>query len=800
MIVSGFTQRKKMVQEEETPPGQHSHCFRCRKVNCTQFADNVTTCVMATCESCGWRCHDCKLLEHAMTCPQERVPCVNKGYGCPHTLKRSKMASHLPVCPASVVYCPEEWSRWPMHAKDQGVRLSLPSTKTYIDCGQLDVSLAMRDQRMLIDSLRAPRKLRRTLRNHLTMKYPAVPFPHHASSPESETAMSEDTTHTLSDDETGAPWDLSKPRPGLEESMRSRLFRVTREVSDSVVAALESNSNLSLSQTGLESAAQEDGGGDGEERCGHHAESLSRSLSPDPARGGHSGDEATRTTTGTSTGPPSLAEVREAAEKKMELVNKASSGNFDPKDQQQSRSSLERSVRSSVSSDRCSDHSSRSRSVLHDMGGTQLHKLTGQGMVGNSGDGGGGVGAEGDGVDADIRLHKMLGVNIGHECINKYVPKPASMYSFICAQDFRRDEYPWHFKNVHQEIHQGFCGWLEQRCPLAYLGCNFSFHRMAPAQPNTTLYHSWLQESFGLRSNAQPVPATAAADGGVLPACKNSRSSAERSSSCDPCEASSSAEEKNDEGVKNSDVPSTSGPSICDLANFDRDFDRNLEKDSQNKEQKLHKPNVCDINSLPDGLIRETHLSDSHVDNPGHAGTGVDSQASGDNTEAGHSADQRCLSVRPSIYTAYNWDSKVLFEYDVEEEEETQRHSLTGLPFELLQVIAKKLDSFSLCNLSLTCHLLREVCCTLLDEHGIVLLTWGKQRPGTGALWKVVNKRWIFSTSFEPIKSWRFTEGHTTITDHLKVCPYNQEKVCHSGDKQYVIPSHTGLLEEQSAS
>ena len=99
--------------------------------------------------------------------------------------------------------------RWPMHAKENGVKMSLPANKAHLDCGQLDVSLAMRDQRMLIDSLKAPRKLRRALRNDLYKKYPAVPFPRTASI-DSDVANSEGTAHTLSDDESGAPWDLNR--------------------------------------------------------------------------------------------------------------------------------------------------------------------------------------------------------------------------------------------------------------------------------------------------------------------------------------------------------------------------------------------------------------------------------------------------------------------------------------------------------------------------------------------------------------------------------------------------------------
>ncbi|RUS89911.1 hypothetical protein EGW08_002352 [Elysia chlorotica] len=563
MIVSGFTQKRSFPEDQAAEVNGHSHCIRCLRSTCTTPADQVTSCEMMTCDLCGWRCHRCKQAEHTLACPEEKVTCVNKEYGCPHLVKRSKMAAHLPVCPASVVCCSEEWSRWPMHNREKGMRLPLPETKTYIDCGQLDIGLAMRDQRMLIDSLRAPRKLRRTLRNALTQKYPAAPLMPHGRSHEVDMAASSDTSHTLSDDESDAPWDLSKPPPGLSESIKSKLFLVSKETTDNLVAALSksaatrSSSQDRLSGVGEASEVPDDRG---------QAVGLSfrsSSLPPDHTKGDNEPD-----------------------------------GSAEP----------------------------------------------------------------------EICLHKLLGLNIGFECINKYVYKSPSMYNFICAQNFRRDQFPWHFKNVHQDIHQGSQGWLEQRCPLAYLGCNFSFSRLEPAQPGAHVYHSWLQESFGLRRSDLPT-------------------------SC-------------------SDTSTASSP-------------------SQTSESEV-------------GASRRLRMR-----------------------------------VRPSIYTAMNWDSKVLFEYEVEEDEEDKgtnaQLNLLDLPYEILQAIAKNLDSFSLCNLALTSRKLRDICCSLLDDYGIVLLNWQRQKSGNGVTWKVVNKRWMFSTSFEPIRFWRFKENVPHMGDHLKECPFNKD-------------------------
>lgn len=296
-----------------------------------------------------------------------------------------------------------------MHARETGQRMPLPTSKTYLDCGQLDVGLAMRDQRMLIDSLRAPQKLRRILRNPLTQKYPAAPLNYRSSSFDSDMAASGNTSQTLSDDDTDAPWDLSKPHPGLRESIRNRLFLVTKETTESLASALEMTSSVLASSQNKNPV----NGCDGLKHVDNTLddENVKERSSCSPGRDDLSSDRK----------DSSFSRNSESAEKSVQLTGAGSN---------RASQSAERSVRSSVSSDRCSDASSRSKSTWHDIGGTQLYKLLGYQPE--------------DGQE--ISLAKMLGVNIGFECINKYVAKPPSMYTFICSQNFRRDEFKWHFK------------------------------------------------------------------------------------------------------------------------------------------------------------------------------------------------------------------------------------------------------------------------------------------------------------------------------------------------------------------
>ncbi|VDN98221.1 unnamed protein product [Rodentolepis nana] len=65
------------------------------------------------------------------------------------------------------------------------------------------------------------------------------------------------------------------------------------------------------------------------------------------------------------------------------------------------------------------------------------------------------------------------------EFFPRYVQKPAAMYTFLCNQDIPRAAYARHTL-LHSEAIVQADYWLEQRCPLAYLGCPFSVVRLRP--------------------------------------------------------------------------------------------------------------------------------------------------------------------------------------------------------------------------------------------------------------------------------------------------------------------------------
>ncbi|XP_016129564.1 F-box only protein 30-like [Sinocyclocheilus grahami] len=131
----------------------HIHCLKCVNRRCMIRPEPSISCDLMGCPLvCGAVFHSCKLNEHRLLCPYERVPCLNHGFGCPFTLARVKIAQHLETCPASVVCCTMEWNRWPVSYADRKSYDNL--SKEVCDVEQLDMALALQDQRMLLESLK----------------------------------------------------------------------------------------------------------------------------------------------------------------------------------------------------------------------------------------------------------------------------------------------------------------------------------------------------------------------------------------------------------------------------------------------------------------------------------------------------------------------------------------------------------------------------------------------------------------------------------------------------------------------
>jgi len=90
-----------------------------------------------------------------------------------------------------------------------------------------------------------------------------------------------------------------------------------------------------------------------------------------------------------------------------------------------------------------------------------------------------------------------LSLDLNLDALPPFQPKPKLMYTFRCAQEFRRDEFRSHYKNIHGDIHGSIDGWMEHRCPLWRYGCNYVQRRIHPFPIGTKIIFNPIIESFG---------------------------------------------------------------------------------------------------------------------------------------------------------------------------------------------------------------------------------------------------------------------------------------------------------------
>uniref|UniRef100_A0A673BVC6 F-box protein 40, tandem duplicate 2 n=1 Tax=Sphaeramia orbicularis TaxID=375764 RepID=A0A673BVC6_9TELE len=104
--------------------------------------------------------------------------------------------------------------------------------------------------------------------------------------------------------------------------------------------------------------------------------------------------------------------------------------------------------------------------------------------------------------------------------------------------------------------------------------------------------------------------------------------------------------------------------------------------------------------------------------------------------------------------------------------------ALSSLPYEVLCHMASFLDSLSLSQLALVSRLMRQVCSSLLEDRGMVVLRWEKKSQSRGGTKWRAKPVWEFSHLFSTVDSWHMADI-PPISAHLKVCPY-YEKYVHS--------------------
>nr|XP_061798984.1 F-box only protein 30-like [Nerophis lumbriciformis] len=658
--------------------GLHPHCLKCINRRCMVRPEAGRSCDLMGCPHvCGAVFHACKLSEHRLLCPYERLPCLNSGFGCPFTVARAKMAQHLETCPASIVCCTMEWNRWPVSYADRKSYENL--SRDFDEVEQLDMALALQDQRMLLESLKVT------------------------------TTVSKDGKGNNDKMATAPVGEATNGAMEMEEEPYSDLYRASVETSRSLAAALDilthsngavglngeiggAGKNVDMRESDSDSECELGAvGGADEEDCtlgwpeqdDDFVELFfddKEDAIEDPV------EEEVVEPAWVETPPDYLPDV--VAGPRAEplvapvpfLFSDQVRNNFLHQLPTELRyRCLERKLQNAEvlrgismftfhgylfrakMEDKAVDTSDLE--VADDPMGLHGIDLITAALLFCLGDSPGGRGISDsrfvDGYHIDfgtqtfsfpsaiLATDTMVGdiasasacdhaspqlsnpspfhtlrLDLVLECVARYQTKQRSMFTFVCGQLFRRDEFSSHFKNVHGDIHAGLNGWMEQRCPLAYYGCTYSQRRFCPSVQGFRVVHDRHLGSFGVQPG----------------------------------------------------LPLKSGK----------------------EPQRSARP------------------------------------------RSGSKCDQ-----------------------------------LSGLPFEVLQHVAGFLDSFSLCQLSRTSRTMRDVCASLLQMRGMVVLLWKKKRREDGSLsWQITDKVWRFSTAFGTVNEWKFA-NITSMADHLKTCKFN---------------------------
>ncbi|KAL0969796.1 hypothetical protein UPYG_G00232420 [Umbra pygmaea] len=750
----------------------HAHCLNCVNRRCMIRPETGVSCDLIGCPLvCGAVFHFCKAEEHRLLCPFERVPCLNTGFGCPFTVARIKMAEHLETCPASVVCCTMEWNRWPVSYSDRKSYEHLSNVEVV---EQLDMALALQDQRMLLESLRVTTNTSKNGYNKPAEEISAK-MPEEVSSVpvavvsdetvEMEQAVvltngvaemnGEDSyiavhkrnlAATLEVLQSARDVELMNGNHNGDESLR-RVVVSDRE-NDEVVNHNDDLENVVMKNNDAESDGELGavGGVDcvaGTDRqIGDNSywvelnELIQSSEETENDRVGlaevapplingfrHADDDHNRLRrrerADLSRSPPRHSDVHRSLEFRpvmpyLSMPNivtpREPSGphppplpihlplpmplpNLEPYNVLQQLPLeiedrwLERKLqnlqvlrgmsvftfngRRALMSDpylfraKMEDKSvdTSDLEVTDDPLGLHGIDLITAALLFCLGDSPGGrsisdsrfvdgyrvdFGTQtfsfpsailatsttvGDIASASACDHASpqlsnpspfhtLRLDLVLECVARYQTKQRTMFTFVCGQLFRRDEFSSHFKNVHGDIHAGLNGWLEHRCPLAYYGCTYSQRRFCPSVQGSRVIHDRHLGSFGIQPGMPP-----------------------------------------------------------------RFGDKSLPR------------NACRF---------------------------------------GYTCDH-----------------------------------LSSLPFELLQYVASFLDGFSLCQLSRVSRTMRDVCGSLLQSRGMVVLLWeNTRRPDGSSSWQIQNKVWRFSTAFGTVNEWKFA-NIASMADHLKKCTFN---------------------------
>lgn len=504
----------------------HLHCNQCYDAHCQVSAKLSDSCVVIKCpKNCGAILHACKREEHQLLCPNETVPCLNALYGCPLHVQRCRLAKHLEVCPASVVCCSQEWNRWPVSEGDMNFYRKLSENPQSLE--NLDVATAVRDQELLFRSIKM-----KTIFPEL-IKDPCAEINSYVEEAGCSSVCG-NLTETAS---TRLDVKLST------QEVREALVKSRDGNSVQKHSFWEENCPKEMvggKQTVKSFNAE---GRDEEEKEASNCQDDKQKfhqIQETPA--------AVQSLDGTTGLAPwqdgvleRLRKEANIAEYNMYLVHNGAMlinfgqlaactprekdfvyGNLEPIEIQTVRTfnipssyrakrhHLKNPAHKPPTKHQSSDTADLAEAVQHsperdEVSATLLCSLEKElkghfisesvpidGLYVDTGTQTYNFAAAPFSADASLAdviagKPRLLHLHVQTESVTRRHNKTSSAFSHMCGLFFRRDEYRSHYRNVHSDIQSSLCGWFQQRCPLAYLGCTFTQTRFHPAGQQATI-------------------------------------------------------------------------------------------------------------------------------------------------------------------------------------------------------------------------------------------------------------------------------------------------------------------------
>ncbi|XP_056150732.1 F-box only protein 30-like [Lampris incognitus] len=722
----------------------HVHCLSCVNQRCMATPKPGFSCDLINCPLvCGAVFHSCKITEHRLLCPLERVPCLNSGFGCPSTLVRSRMSAHLEVCPAGVVCCTMEWNRWPVSFLDYTSYESLSRGVEEVE--QLDMALALQDQRTLLESLKLVAMAPTTEMESLVSKgdkdsaiCSTLPVATSAVSTSNSPPQLSSSSQPKPSMACSAKMKIANGINGLSEDHYSKLYEATAETARSLAAALDVFSSANCfdstecASMGGATAKKEEfhNGPEDSVPVGVDYVAVNKFSEPAVCHGCLSGMEADNGT----------------GQKISDTGNGPLSGAMGPSPEAA-----------------CAVDGQDNTNTVVPQGPSVFHPAT---------------------SPLTPPLHVSQGI--------------AQRASHVVLEDRGLVVLEDHGLERKFHSHQLLRGLGQFSLPNGRRGLlpDRSFYRLRPKMEDKAVDTSDLEQEDDPMGLGEIDLITAA----LLFCLEESRECRRISDTVyvDSYHVDFGTQTFTFPAailVTNTRVGDMASASACDHAAPQlsypspfRTLRLGLVLESLEVEEVPHNrylppnpryqhmfPFVCGQSFRRDQF--SSHFTNVHGDI--HAGLNGWMEHRCPLAYYGCTFSQR--RFHPSTRGAKVVHDRHLRSFGVQPcpgakfQSVSQSDQLSGLPIEILWHIAGFLDSFSLCQLSMVSRTMRDICASLLQARGIVELQWERMqypnKHGTVS-WQIKNKVWRYSTAFSPVSSWGFSEL-PSMSNHLRKCRFN---------------------------